>query len=74
MKSKLVTMIWIGALAITASVPSAMAIGRSSLSNARGPASTTKSARKSAATMKKSPSKTALPQPHTILPGATNNY
>ncbi len=74
MKSKLVTMISIGALAIGASVPNAMAIGRSGLSSARGPISATKSVRTAAAKANKGASKTALPQPHTILPGATNNY
>jgi hypothetical protein len=74
MKSKLVTMISIGALAFGASVPSAMAAGRSGLSNARGPISATKSVRGAAATAKKGASKTALPQPHTILNGAAHNY
>jgi len=71
MKNKFVTLISIGALAFGASVPSAMAASRSSLSNARGPVSVSKSAR--AAMAKKSVSKTAAPTSHTILPGATNN-
>lgn len=68
MKSKLVLMISIGALAFGASVPSAMAASRA---NARGPVSVSKSARSAVA--KTSISKTALPTSHTILPGAKNN-
>lgn len=72
MKSKLVMLVSIGALAFGASVPSAMAASRSNRSSARGPVSVSKSARSAMA--KKSASKTALPTSHTILIGAKNNF
>jgi hypothetical protein len=73
MKSKLMTMIWVGALAFGAAVPSAVARSNMSGGNARRPSSlqTSKSAAAKAAS-KKSSSRAAIP-PHTILNGATNN-
>ena len=73
MKNKIVMLISIGALALGASVPNAMAAGRSSQANSRGPISVSKSARAATAKKSASVSKTSLPTSHTILPGATNN-
>jgi len=76
MKSKLVMLMSIGVLALTASAPFAMASGKAVTASARGPVAVSKSAKANArsATVKRSASRTALPQPHTILNGAKNNF
>lgn len=70
MKSKLVMLIAITTLTLSAG--SAMAANtKLILNSARGPVSVSKSARTA---VSKKASRTAVPQPHTILNGAKHNY
>jgi len=81
MKSKLVMLVSISAL--TFSGISAMAAGKPAQANLRGRTAisqsakgitATASARSATVKVKRSVSSTALPQPHTILNGAKNNF
>lgn len=81
MKSKLMTLIWIGALAFSVSAPSAMAVIKGGGRAARVPnaISTSKTAAVKKASVKNANgsvtkiSGRAAPPAHTILPGAKHN-
>ena len=75
MKSKLVMLISVAALAFSAN---AMALGKPVQGSARKPVAISSSAKGVTSTARsanaKRTSSTAVPQPHTILNGAKNNF
>jgi len=74
MKSKIMMLIGIGALALSVSAPNAMAVSNGRGSAARSPhATTSKSVITKKASVSKKASRNAAVPPHTILPGAKNN-
>jgi hypothetical protein len=80
MKSKFVMLIAVAAMAFSAN--SAMAAGKPAQSAVRGPKAITASSKivksganvRAGSTALRGVSGTALPQPHTILNGAANNF